>query len=202
MVGGIVPGMIHWRSGLRWKALMNLSAYGTKDPSTLTEAQKMQRLYRASLRRLFMFNLMRLTSSQFLHKNYFEHIEKTRVQFEVGANLKGIERENFVKEREEWLELTYFPAIAQWPNRLFANKYSVNVPYPDASYDFDPAGYYKPRPLLGLVGRPGPYQQEFPMNPDFFAFKDVAGELNDPYLKEHLEKVQDPESRVKAENKL
>jgi hypothetical protein len=202
MVGGIIGGMIHWRAGLRWKALLNMSAYGTQDPSTLTESQRMMRLYRASIRRLFMFNLMRLNRTTFGHKNYFEHIAKTRDQFEAGVKLMGVEREHFVKEREEWLELTYFPAISQWPNRMFGNKYNVNVPYPDSWYSFDPVGYYKPRPLLGVVGRPGPYFQEYPKNPSFFAFEDVTEEMEDPYLKEHLAKVQDPEVREKAENKL
>lgn len=202
MVGGIVPGAIHWRLGLRWKALMNLSAYGTNDPSILTGPQKMKRLYRASLRRLFMFNMMRLTTRHFKHKNYFEHASKTRDQFEAGANLKGVERENFIKEREEWLELTYFPAISQWPNRLFGNKYSINVAYPDNAIDFDPVGYYKPRPLQGIVGRPGPYYQEYPKNPSYFAENEKSNDLEDPFLQEHLAKVQDPEVREKAENKL
>lgn len=52
MVGGQIGGRIHTRVNWRWRTILNLSAYSVKDPSTLTEAQRFTRIYRACLRRL------------------------------------------------------------------------------------------------------------------------------------------------------
>ena len=44
------------------------------------------------------------------------------------------------------------------------------MPYPDPFHDFDPSGYYKPKPLLGVTPAAGHYFHEYPRNPNFFAF--------------------------------
>lgn len=202
MVGGMIPNKIHFRSNFKWRTLLNLCAYSEKDPSVLTHEQRFSRIYRACLRRHHLLNVVRLRLAIAHHKNFFEHAEQTRKRFEVAKKYSGIELENFFKDAEEWLELTFFPAVSHWPTRLYSNKYHLNVAYPDAFHDYDPAGYYKPKPIFGLVPSTGPYFQEYPRSPNYFLIEDEKSNFTDPYLEKHLEKVEDPEMKEKARNDL
>jgi len=202
MVGGMVPGKLHFRVNWKWRALLNLCAYSVKDPSTLTHHQRFTRLYKACLRRHHLINIMRLRWATANHKNFFEHAEKCRKDFENARTMKPEDLELFMRECEEWLELTFFPAVSQWPVRVYTNKFHLNVPYPEPFHDYDPAGYYKPRPIFGTSPTAGPYYHEYPRNPHFFSIDETSPRLEDPYLDEHLNKIEDPEMREKAANKL
>ena len=169
----MIGGKLHYRVNWKWRTLLNLCAYSVKDPSTLTSAQRFSRIYRACLRRHHLLNIVRLKYGVASHKNYFEHAEKSRKAFEQAKTFGDSEYDNFMKEVEEWLEMTFFPAISHWPTRLFANKYHLNVAYPDSYHEFDPSGYYKPKPLLGLMPSTGPYFHEYPKSPNFFLVEDA-----------------------------
>lgn len=72
--------------------------------------------------------------------------------------------------------------------------------YPDSFHAYDPAGYYKPRPILGAVPVAGPYFHEYPKNPNMFVFDEEPEYTEDPYLQEHLEKIKDPTMKERAKN--
>ena len=202
MVGGMIGGKLHYRVNWKWRTLLNLCAYSVKDPSTLTRDQRFTRIYRACLRRHHLLNVVRLKFLTAHHKNFFEHAEKSRKAFEKAKDLNEQEYENFMKDVEEWLEITFFPAVSHWPTRLYSNKYHLNVSYPDAFHEYDPAGYYKPKPLFGLVPSTGPYFQEYPKSPNFFLIEHEKPALDDPFLREHLDKIQDPKTRENVDNDL
>lgn len=202
MVGGMVGSRIHFRANWKWRVMLNICAYSVKDPSTLTANQKFSRLYRSCLRRHYLLNVARMRWAHANHKNYFEHVEECRQSFEKAKSYSGEQLENFIKETEEWLELTFFPAVSQWPTRLFSNKYALNVAYPDEYHEFDPVGYYKPRPIQKTGLPAGPFFQDYPLNPHFFALNYVEPRLDDPYLKEHLDKIEDPDMKEKAANRF
>jgi hypothetical protein len=136
------------------------------------------------------------------YKNFFFHVEETRKKFEKAKTYSGTEYENFMKGTEEWLEMTFFPAVSHWPTRLYSNKYHLNVAYPDNYHEYDIAGYYKPKPLLGMLPSTGPYFQEYPKSPNLFLIEDEVPNLKDPFIKEHLDKIEDPAMKKKAENDL
>ena len=198
----MIGGKLHYRVDWKWRTLLNLCAYSVKDPSTLTSAQRFSRIYRACLRRHHLLNLVRLKGGFANHKSYFEHAEKSRKAFEQARTFAPHEYGLFMKEIEEWLELTFFPAVSHWPTRLYTNKYHLNVAYPDAFHEYDPIGYYKPKPLFGLLPSTGPYFQEYPKSPNFFLIEYEKPALDDPFLQKHLEKIEDVEMKKKAENDL
>jgi hypothetical protein len=200
MVGGMIGGKIHFRVNWKWRTLLNLCAYSVKDPSTLTANQRFTRIYRACIRRHHLLNVVRLKNGIANHKNFFEDVEKSRQRFEKAKGYTGKEYEIFMKETEEWLELTFFPAISHWPTRIYTNKYHLNAAYPDSVHDYDPFGYYKPKPLFGTVPSAGPYFQEYPHAPDFFLLEDEKPVTFDPYLAQHLRKIQ--QSKEDDKNKL
>lgn len=198
MVGGPIAGKLHYRVNWKWRTILNLVAYNVKDPSVLTVDQKFTRLYRASLRRYYNLSVTRLKLAHANHKNFFEHAEKTRAKFEKAKNLQGSEMEAFIKEVEEFLEITFFPASSHWPTRLYTNKYHLNVAYPDMYHEADPSGYYKPKPILGTIPTSGPYFQEYPKTLNYFDLTYIPPTVNDPYLKEHIQKIEDPETKKKV----
>ena len=198
----MIGGKLHYRVNWKWRTLLNLCAYSVKDPSTLTQSQRFTRIYRASLRRHHLLNVVRLKYGLASHRNFFEHSEKSRNAFEKAKNYTGKDLEDFMKEVEEWLEISFFPAISHWPTRLYSNKYHLNVAYPDAFHEFDSAGYYKPKPILGLIPSTGPYFQEYPKSPNFFLIEHEDPKFDDPFLQQHLDKIEDPELKKKAENDL
>ena len=198
MVAGPIAGKLHYRVNWKWRTIMNLAAYNVKDPSVLTLDQKFTRLYRASLRRHHLLSVVRLKLAHANHKNFFEHAEKTRAKFEKAKNLQGSEMELFMKDVEEWLEMTFFPAASHWPTRLYTNKIHLNVPYPDPFHEADPVGYYKPKPILGNIPTTGPYFQEYPKTMNYFDITYVPPIVNDPYLNEHIQKIEDLEMKKKA----
>lgn len=134
--------------------------------------------------------------------NYFEHIEKVRKEFEAAKTFDDNKLSFFMKEKEEWLEITFFTAISQWPSRQYSNKVNINVSYPDSWHAFDAVGYYKPKPVFGVTPQAGPYFHEYPRTPNFYALETGSNNTHDPYLEEHLKKIEDPNLREKAENKL
>jgi hypothetical protein len=202
MVGGPIAGKLHYRVNWKWRTILNLCAYNVKDPSTLTTEQRFTRLYRASLRRHHLLSIVSLRLMHANHKNFFEHAEKTRLKFEKAKDLKGPEMELFMKDVEEWLEITFFPASSHWPTRLYTNKYHLNVPYPDPYHEADPAGYYSPKPLFGAVPSSGPYFQEYPQVQNLFVIDPHSPSLKDPYLYEHIAKIEDPEIKKKVSDDL
>ena len=202
MVGGPIAGKLHYRVNWKWRTIMNLCAYNVKDPSVLTNEQKFTRLYRASLRRHNLLSVVRMRLGHANHRNFFEHAEKTRVKFEKAKDLQGPELDLFMKDVEEWLEITFFPAASHWPTRLYTNKYHLNVPYPDPYHEADPAGYYKPKPIFGNLPSAGPYFQEYPKTANYFRVDPIKVSLEDPYINEHLNKIEDPELKKKASNDL
>ncbi|CAG9322027.1 unnamed protein product [Blepharisma stoltei] len=202
MVGGMIGGKVHNRVNWKWRTLLNLCAYSVKDPTTLTEAQRFSRIYRSCLRRLWLLNCCRLRWATANHKNYFEHIERVRKEFEAAKSYPPEKYSYFIKEKEEWLEFTFFPAISQWPSRQYSAKFNLNVAYPEAFHNGDDAGYYKPKPLLGLSQGTGPYYADYPKQPNFWAIDNDAPAIEDPYLEDYLKKIEDPNLRDRAENKL
>jgi hypothetical protein len=96
--------------------------------------------------------------------------------------------------------MSFFPAVSHWPTRLYTNKYHLNVAYPENFHEYDPSGYYKPKPLFGLIPSTGPYFQEYPKSPNFFWLDYEEKALKDPFLEQHLEKVEDPELKKKGHN--
>ena len=202
MVGGMIGGKLHFRVNWKWRTLLNLCAYAVKDPTTLTKAQRFSRIYRACLRRHHLINVVRLKTGSAQHKNFFEHAEKTRKAFEKAKNFSEDELNIFMKEVEEWLEITFFPAISHWPTRLFTNKYLLNIAYPDSFHEFDPSGYYKPKPLFGTLPEAGPYFADYPRSPNTFYIDYMPKSLDDQYLDSHLEKVKDPVMKERAKNDL
>ena len=133
------------------------------------------------------------------HKNYFENVEKVRADFEAAKKATPEEFDEFIKVTEEWLELTFFPAVSQWPTRLYTNKYNLNVAFPDSWHEYDPTGSYKPRPIFGNTPVTGPFYRDYPLIPNFYAFDAEAEHLRDPYLEEHLDKIEDPEMKDKID---
>ena len=197
----MMGGRIHYRSDWKWKVMLNMIAYSVKDPSTLTASQRYQRLYRACIRRQFLLNNARLKMISNHWRNYYEQVEQVRTEFEQAKSLDATRYDFFVKKYEEWLEVSFFPAVSHWPTRLFSNKYSMNVAWPDQFHEFDPAGYYSPRPISGVSPSAGPYYQEYPRTVNVYAFNEPQ-QAEDSLQQAHLDKIQDPEMRAKAKNEF
>ena len=102
-----------------------------------------------------------------------------------------------MKEKEEWLELTYFPAVSHWPNRRFSNKINLNVGYPDEFHSLDSGGYYKPRPLLASLPSSGPYYAEYPLGPNYFAMEKNTSLLNRSSADERRELEEEALKEIK-----
>ena len=127
-----------------FKEVNNLFAYSTKDPSGLSQAQRITRLYKGTLRRLqakYIWTTRRPFIDQFHEEQHMVRRDFDRIMA-ADADPKDIELT--LLKYEDFVEAEFEPYAAMHPSRQHSNLWGKNVLWGDAALATDHFGYYKP----------------------------------------------------------
>eukprot|EP00331_Platyophrya_macrostoma_P034936 CAMPEP_0176444520 /NCGR_PEP_ID=MMETSP0127-20121128/23112_1 /TAXON_ID=938130 /ORGANISM="Platyophrya macrostoma, Strain WH" /LENGTH=172 /DNA_ID=CAMNT_0017830045 /DNA_START=92 /DNA_END=610 /DNA_ORIENTATION=+ len=144
---------------------MNLLNYSTKDPEILTHNQKVTRLYRATLRKLYSFHLRGYRPEKDI---FHRSIQRAHQDFEelLALEPKSQDYDKLANKYEDWLAKYYEPLMVLEECRPYASTSGRYLIWADGVLGFDPFGYYS-HSRLTSEKRPDeffPYFEVYPMN--------------------------------------
>ena len=128
----------------------NLFAYAIKDPSTLSQGQKITRLYKGTLRRLQAMHIHTIRRPNF--DRFYDEAALIRKDFdaisgpEADQKLVGLTLEKY----ERFIEENFEPYAAMHECRAHSNLHGKLLTYGDEALATDHIGFYKPLPLHGV----------------------------------------------------
>lgn len=127
-----------------FKEVNNLFAFGCKDPSHLSQHQRITRLYKGTLRKLQSkhiwtarkFNLDRFHEEQYIVRRDFDRI--------MAENADPKDVEMTLDKYEDFIEKEFEPYAAMHECRQHSNLWGKNVLWGDEALATDHFGFYKP----------------------------------------------------------
>ncbi|EAR91807.2 hypothetical protein TTHERM_00985010 (macronuclear) [Tetrahymena thermophila SB210] len=147
-----------------WAEVSNLLCYGTKYPTVLNHQQKVTRLYRATLRRVYAHQVEGYKTD---FKQYNENITDIGKDFNKMLALKpeSLELQAYFKKYEDLQEELFDPAMIIDESRPYAASSGRYYIFDDYLLKFDPFGFYSPKLLS--ENRPEeamPFYEDYPQN--------------------------------------
>ncbi|CAD8176889.1 unnamed protein product [Paramecium pentaurelia] len=156
----------------KWSEMVNLLAYGVKHPDTLSQTQRITRLYRATIRRHYTSQLENFKGDHIRFYNEMQGAQKdfNRLQ-ELNNNYANLNQEQKVEFSQlenkwvNWLESNYDAFLYVDECRPYSSTSTRYIVYTDEELKFDPLGFYKQRPVNdGKFDPHLPYFRDYPYN--------------------------------------
>ena len=157
-----------------FKEVNNLFAYQVKDPSILTKHQKISRLYKGTLRKLFAAHIHCTRNKNF--PLFHDLARATREDFD-----KLYESEDptlldvTVEKYELMIEELFEPDASLNHTRPYSNLNGKLILYGNDALQSDPIGYYKQRSVTGKPSGVGFYE-EYPDHGHAWVYTSVTDE--------------------------
>jgi len=154
----------HWHKNFTFKEIMNLFSYGTKNPETLTHNQKLTRLYRSTLRKIYATQLEGYKTD---FTEFNKSLTRTSLEFEKMTKMdpESIELEKLFEKYEKYQEDNYDPSMVVEECRPYSSTSARYLIWSDDALKHDPFGYYARK--LTSEKRPEenfPIFEDYPMN--------------------------------------
>mmetsp|Transcript_24186 Transcript_24186/g.21490 ORF Transcript_24186/g.21490 Transcript_24186/m.21490 type:complete len:201 (+) Transcript_24186:25-627(+) len=161
-----------------FKEVNNLFAYQVKDPSILTQYQRVTRLYKGTLRKLMASYIFTCRGRDY--ETFHEEARKVREDFDqLLASNDPLQYEATIEKYERVIEQLFEPDASLNISRPYSNLAGKVPTYSEDFLQFDPFGYYSKNKLV--TGEPtgvGFYEQ-YPDQANAWTFEHL--ELNDEF---------------------
>jgi len=149
----------------KWPDVLNLVAYGVKNPANLTDQQRITRLYRANMRRYLMMHVEE--SVQGDYRSAYDKLADLREEFDQLKNLKSRkDLDLFYQNQEEFLEDTYDALQFVCESRPYAASIGRYVSFPNNWIQHDPHGFYSSKNTEAIPQLTEPFFEEYPQAMD------------------------------------
>ena len=146
-----------------FKEVNNIFAYAVKNPETLTQQQRITRLYKGVLRRLISNNIhtiKRVNFEKFHDEQYAVRRDFDKIYNNPNATEEDIQQ--MIDKYEFFVEENFEPYAAMHESRQHSNLWGKMVLWGDAALNTDHVGFYSKNVLINGAPTSGHYHEEYP----------------------------------------
>ena len=146
-----------------FKEVNNLFAYAVKDPSTLTQQQRITRLYKGMLRKLMaqhIHTIKRVNFDRFHDEQY--RVRRDFDQIFRNPNATNEQINAMLEKYELYIEHAFEPYAAMHESRQHSNLWGKMVLWGDDALATDHVGFYSKNVLVNAAPTSGHFHEEYP----------------------------------------
>jgi len=169
-----------------FKEVNNIFAYAVKNPATLTQQQRVTRLYKGVLRRLMANNIhciKRVNLEKFHDEQYAVRRDFDKIYNNPSASDEDIV--TMLEKYEFFVQENFEPYAAMHESRQHSNLWGKMVLWGDEALATDHVGYYSKNVLLNSAPSAGHYHEEYPHQIGAWLYDEKY--LNDEFNYEDVE---------------